>query len=434
VELRGGWKFDGRTVDRGQGDGRRDFAKVALGAGAVTAAPTTLELRLPADLQAIFAQSYPGFSDAEYARRHAGVARAMEAVGADHVLIVTAQNVGNATRWMTSWPGTAEALLLFRPGERMVMFVEYYNHLPLAQQISRNTEVRWGEEKGISKTIEELTRRGAKRVGVIGPLSGMRWKALEEKFELVSLDADYVKLRLVKSEEEIAWLRIGAALSDAGMAALVGGTRPGMSEHELGSMIERAFIGHGGTHVIHFIGSTRMAAPDCYVPRQFTSRRKIEAGDFVFCELSAAWWDYSGQVLRGFTVEAEPTPLYRDLHATAAAAFASITKAIRPGVLPQALIDASGIVEENGFTTCDDLVHGYGGGYLPPIVGSKSRPSGQMPTFALQENMCLVVQPNVITRDLKAGVQFGELGRVTRDGFESLHRTPPGMFRAGQMI
>src|SRR5712672_439066 len=157
-------------------------------------------LRLPSDLQSIFQQSYPRFSDAEYARRHAGIARAMEAAGAEHVLIVTVQNVGNATRWMTGWPGTAEALLLFGPGESMVMFVEYYNHLPLARQISRDTEVRWGEEKGIAKTIEELTRRGAKRVGVIGPLGRTRWKALEAKFELVSLDADYVKLRLIKSE------------------------------------------------------------------------------------------------------------------------------------------------------------------------------------------------------------------------------------------
>jgi Xaa-Pro dipeptidase len=391
-------------------------------------------LRLPPDLQSIFGQSYPRFSDSEYARRHAGIAHAMEAAGADHVLIVTAQNVGNTTRWMTGWPGTAEALLLFRPGERMVMFVEYYNHLPLARQMSRDTDVRWGEENGIARIIEELARRGARRIGVIGPLSGPRWKMLEAKFELVSLDADYLKLRLVKSEEEIAWLRIGAALSDAGMAALVGGTRPGMTEHELGNMIERAFVGHGGTHVIHFIGSTPMAAPNVYVPRQFTSRRKIEVGDFVFCELSAAWWDYSGQVLRGLTVEAEPTPLYRDLHATAYAAFQSIVKTIRPGVLPQSLIDASGIIEENGFTTCDDLVHGFGGGYLPPIIGSRSRPSGQMPTMPLRENMCLVVQPNVITRDLKAGVQFGELIRVTATGFESLHRTPHGMFRAGQMI
>jgi Xaa-Pro dipeptidase len=391
-------------------------------------------LRLPSDLQSIFEQSYPRFSEAEYARRHAGIARAMAAAGADHVLIATVQNVGNATRWMTGWPGTAEALLLFRPGERMVMFVEHYNHLPLARQMASDTDVRWGERKGIAKAIEELVRHGARRIGVIGALSGPQWKALEADFDLVSLDADYLTLRLVKSDEEIAWLRIGAALSDAGMAALVAGTRPGMTEHELSDMIERAFIGHGGTHVIHFIGSTPMATPDVHVPRQFASRRKIEAGDFVFCELSAAWWDYSGQVLRGFTVEAEPTSLYRDLHATAVAAFQSITGAIRQGVLPQNLIDASGIIEESGFTTCDDLVHGYGGGYLPPVIGTRSRPAGQVPTFPLQENMCLVVQPNVITRDLKAGVQFGELVRVTATGFESLHRTPHGMFRAGQTI
>src|SRR5215468_1320782 len=241
--------------------------------------PPPVPLDLLSDQRSIFAQSYPRFSDAEYARRHAGVARAMAAADVDHALIVTVQNVGNATRWMTGWPGTAEALLLFRSGEQMVMFVEYYNHLPLAREMSRDTEVRWGEEQGLAKTIEELARRGARRIGVIGPLSGTRWKALETHFEVASLDAAYIQLRLVKSAEEIAWLRIGAALSDAGMAALVGGTRPGMTEHELGNMIERAFVGHGGTNVIHFIGSTPMAAPDACVPRQFTSRRMIEPGD-----------------------------------------------------------------------------------------------------------------------------------------------------------
>src|SRR5258708_20606773 len=241
--------------------------------------------------------------------------------------------------------------------------------------MARDTDVRWGEEKAIAKVIEELARRGGRRTGVIGPLGGPRGRAREAKFELVRLDADAIKLRLVKSAEEIAWLRIGAGLSDAGMAALVAGTRPGMTEHELGNMIERAFVGHGGTHVIHFIGSTPMAAPDVCVPPQFTSRRKIEPGDFVFCELSAAWWDYSGQVLRGFTVEAEPSSLYRDLHAAAYAAFQSITAAIRPGALPQSLIDASGIIEDSGFATYDDLVHGYGGGYLPPIIGSRSLPA-----------------------------------------------------------
>jgi Xaa-Pro dipeptidase len=391
-------------------------------------------LNLPAELRPVLEQNYPRFSDAEYARRRNALSTVMDANDVDHVLIVSAQNVGNATRWLTSWPGTSQALLIFRPGEKMTMYVEYYNHVPQARLLARDVDVRWGKEQGIAPVIDELARRGAQRVGVIGPLVGPRWKALETKFQVTSLDGDYIKLRIEKSDEEIAWLRVGAALSDAGMAALVGGTRPGMSEHDLGNMIERAYVGLGGAHVIHFIGTTSMAAPDVCVPRQFTSRRKVQRGDFVFCELSAAWWDYSGQVLRGFTVEAEPTQLYRDLHETAVIAFEAITKTVRPGVHSQELIEASGVIEKNGFTTNDDLVHGYGGGYFAPILGSKSRPAGHPPTLVLQENMCMVVQPNVITKDEKAGVQFGELIRVTKTGFESLHHTPYGLFKAGQAI
>jgi Xaa-Pro aminopeptidase len=50
--------------------------------------------------------------------------------------------------------------------------------------------------------------------------------------------------------------------------------------------------------------------------------------------------------------------------------------------------------------------------------------------MTLEENMTVVVQPNVITPDQKAGVQVGELVRVTRDGFESLHAAPRGFLRA----
>jgi Xaa-Pro aminopeptidase len=391
-------------------------------------------LDLAPELRAIFEQDYPRFSDAEYTRRRGSLASVMERADVDHFLIVTAQSMGNATRWLTGWPGTSEALTIFRPGETMTMFVEYYNHLPQARMLARGVDVRWGEEKGIVKAGEELFRRGGRRVGVIGPLTGPKWKVLEESYRLVPLDAQYIALRMEKSREEIAWLRIGAALSDAGMAALIAGTRPGMSEHELGNMIERAYVGLGGTTVIHFIGSTPMAAPAVCVPRQFTSRRRVLAGDLIVCELSAAWWDYSGQVLRGFTVEAEPTPLYRDLHATAVEAFEAITNAIRPGVAAAELVEASSIIEKNGFSTYDDLVHGYGGGYFPPILGSKSRPAGHPATLTLRENMCLVVQPNVITRDERAGVQVGELVRVTATGCESLHRLPRGLFRAGQVL
>ena len=45
-------------------------------------------------------------------------------------------------------------------------------------------------------------------------------------------------------------------------------------------------------------------------------------------------------------------------------------------------------------------------------------------SFVLQENMCVVVQPNVVTRDESAGVQLGNLFRITANGAECLHHLP----------
>src|SRR5438067_7288914 len=387
-------------------------------------------VELPPRLRAIVAQEYPRFSDAEYARRHLALAAVMQAADADHLLIVTDHRTGNAPQWVTGWPGTVEAYVIFRPGETMVMHVEWFNHFPLAKKLARDCDVRWGEHRGIALTIAELKKRGAKRIGLMGPLLARKQRELEKEFTVVELDTDYVRLRLIKSEEELDWLRIGAAFSDAGFASLLAGTRPGMTERELGNLVERAYVGEGGTTFIHFIGVTSMAEPQIYVPPQFHSSRRLQAGDVVFCELSGSCWDYSGQVLRSFTVGAEPTPLYRELHATAEAAFDAVTGVVRHGTTMDDIVQAAGVIEERGFTVCDDLMHGFGGGYFPPILGTKSRPAGALPKMTLEENMTVVVQPNVIARDQAAGVQVGELIRVTRTGFERLHQVPRGFFRA----
>jgi Xaa-Pro aminopeptidase len=388
-------------------------------------------LKIAPRLRAIMRQEYPRFSDAEYARRHKALAAVMEKAGVDHLLVITDHRSGSAPQWVTGWPGTVEAYVIFRPGEKMWMSVEWVNHFPLAKKIARDVEVHWGAHHGLQQMIQELKRRGAKRVGIMGPLGVSKYRQLEQHFQMVGLDAEYTRLRTIKSEEELDWLRIGAALSDAGLAALLAGTKPGLTERELGAIVESAYIKHGGTTMIHYIGVTSMAKPHIYVPPQHHSPRKVKKGDVVFCELSAYWWDYAGQVLRTFTVGTGPTPLYRDLYATAEAAFDSVTGVVRHGTTMQEILDATGVIEQNGFTVCDDLMHSFGGGYSQPIIGTKSRMAGPLPDMKMEENMTVVVQPNVITRDHKAGVQVGELIRVTRTGFERLHRAKRGLFRVG---
>jgi len=72
---------------------------------------------------------------------------------------------------------------------------------------------------------------------------------------------------------------------------------------------------------------------------------------------------------------------------------------------------------------------------LPPILGCTNRPAGPVPQEPFRAGQTVVVQPNVITTDAdeskRAGVQVGEMIRVTKTGFERLHKAERKLFRAG---
>jgi len=389
-------------------------------------------MKLPPRLESILQADYPRYSAEEMARRRAAMAAALAEAGCDHLVFYGANRAGSAVQWLTQWPTTVEAIGVLTPGERDALFVQWINHAPLATRLASEAEVAWGGESSIRAAIAVLEKRGARedRVGIIGALPFEPHAALAARFgRIANLNRAYVRLRRVKSAEEIDWLRIGAWLSDLGMAGLRDGLAIGLNERELGGLIERAYVRHGGTNVIHFIGVTSMHDPQLGVPAQFPSTRRVAKGDIVFAEISAAFWDHSGQVLRSFAVGEEPPPLYRALHAAAGAAFDAIAAVLKAGTTPAQVIEASGVIEEAGFTIIDDLLHGYGGGYFPPILGSKSRPAGPVPQEPFEAGMTVVIQPNVVTCDHKAGVQTGELVLITATGIERLHSFPPGFGR-----
>jgi Xaa-Pro aminopeptidase len=383
---------------------------------------------LPAHLAHIVAAPYPRFSEPEMARRRAAVEALLAAAECDHLVFCGANRFGSVVQWLTQWPVTAEAVGVLSPGARDALFVQYVNHAPQARMLADKADVAWGAESSIAAAIEVLAKRGARehRVATIGPVSADQHAALSARFgKLKNLNRDYIRLRQVKSAEELDWLRIGAHFSDLGMAALRDGVKPGMSERELGDVVERAYVAQGATNVIHYIGTTSMRSPDLGVPRQFASTRRVQPGDAVVAEISAAFWEHPGQVLRSFAL-GEPSQLYRALHAAADAAFDAIAGVLKAGATPEQVIEASGVIEEAGFTIIDDLLHGYGGGYLPPILGSQSRPAGPVPQEPFCAGQTVAIQPNVVTRDGKAGVQTGELVLITGAGIERLHTMPRG--------
>jgi Xaa-Pro aminopeptidase len=383
---------------------------------------------LPPQLASITEAEYPRFSDAEMSRRRAAFESLLAQAGCDHLVFCGANRFGSVVQWLTQWPVTAEAVGVLTPHERDALFVQYVNHAPQARILAEKADVVWGGESSINAAIKVLERRGARqdRVATVGPIGAEQHTTLAAKFgKLKNLNRDYIRLRQVKSAEELNWLRIGAHFSDLGMAALRDGLKPGLNERELGDLVEHTYISQGATNVIHYIGVTSMEAPDLGVPRQFPRIRRVQAGDVVVAEISAAFWEHPGQVLRSFAL-GEPNKLYRDLHAAADSAFEAIAAVLKAGATPAQVIEVSSVIEAAGFTIIDDLLHGYGGGYLPPILGCKSRPAGPVPQEAFRAGQTVVIQPNVVTRDGKAGVQTGEMVLITDSRIERFHSIPRG--------
>jgi len=376
----------------------------------------------------------PVFSGSEMRRRRAAFGAELERRGLSYALVYGANRSGSAVSWLTGWPVTREALLVAGPGEDGdVLFVSFRNHLPQARRLSV-VRVEWAAPGAVAAALDLIAARGRmpSRVGLAGALPFDQYRLLAEQFrDVLDLNPAYTAMRLVKSGEELAALRRGAALSDAAIAALAEGLRPGSTDHEILARAEQAYVRQGGLHYIHYLGVTAMDEPDLSVPAQWPTGRLIRFRDVVTCEISAAAApEYAGQVLRTFTIGAPPTALYAELHDVAARAFDAVARNLVPGACAQDLAAAGSVIEKAGFTGVDDLVHGFGGGYLPPVVPAPGRPL-QAPDFTLAAGMTLVVQPNVVTRDLCAGVQTGELLLVTEEGPQRLHAFPPGLHRAG---
>ncbi len=374
------------------------------------------------------AADLPRFSPAEHVRRRSLLTDAIERNRTDAVLVYGRDRSGSAVQWFTEWPVTREAALIIAPNRADTLFVQFYNHLPQARRVLDGSDVRWGGVDTTDSIIDELTRTGVRRLGVLGPLGWQSHGRLAERFDVVGMDGEYRVMRLTKSAEELEVMRHAARLSDTAVEAIRQRASAGATDIELGAACEAAYLEQGGTNHIHYFAITSMTEPDRCVPSQWPTGRTVERGSVITCEISAAWRGYAGQVLRTMVVGAEPTELYRRLHQVAETTYERILEVLRPGATPGEVVAASSVIEEAGFTIYDDLVHGYGGGYWPPILGSASRTHGPLPNLVFEEGMTVVIQPNVITPDERAGVQTGGLVAITSDGVEELQHAAKGLW------
>ena len=370
---------------------------------------------------------FPRFSNSEYVRRHTAIREAMDKESLDAVLISGARG-SPEVHYLSNYLAQSPCWLLFPRKEDPTLFIHFFNHQPCAQAQSIIADVRWYGPAPMPTVTEEIRKRGLdkSRIGLVS----MRAMAyghvieLQRQFpgaELVEFGPQFNRIRRVRSDEELVYLRKSGYLTDLACEALENNLRPGLTEQGVLAIVYGAYVKQGGDPGIHFIASTNMDNPNRFVPWQRQSSRVLEKGSVVITELTVSYWGYSTQIHRPFAIGQEPSATYRRLFDAAYRCYESIRKICKPGTTSEQIIAASSVIEDSGFTSYDSVFHGEAG--KSPELGTRSAAHPLEP-WTLQENMVHVIQPNPITKDFKAGLQLGAAVVVKASGGEPLHNYP----------
>jgi Xaa-Pro dipeptidase len=370
---------------------------------------------------------FPSFSKTEYTRRYTAIRESMDKDNLDAILISGARG-SPETHYLSNYLAQSPCWLLFPRKEQPTVFIHFFNHLPCAKEQSIIEDVRWYRPVPMPTIVEEIRKRGfdKSKIGLVsmramayGHVTELQRQFPDAKF--VEFGPQFTRIRRVRSEEELVYLRKSGYLTDLACEALENNLRPGLTEHEILSIVYGAYIKQGGDPGIHFIATTNMDAPDRFVPWQKQTSRVLEKGSVVITELTVSYWGYSTQIHRPFAIGKEPAPIYRKLFDVAHACYENIRKISKPGTTSEDIVAASSIIEESDFTSYDSVFHGEAG--KSPELGTKSAAYPLEP-WTLQENMVHVIQPNPITKDFTAGLQLGAAVVVKPSGGEPLHNYP----------
>src|SRR4030095_14150396 len=344
---------------------------------------------------------YPRFSDAEYDRRYRAVREAMRQDNLDAILVSGARG-SSEVHYLSNYLAQSPCWLLFPREGVPAVFIHFFNHQPCAKAQSVIRDVRWYGPAPIPTLADAIRQRNLakSRIGLVS-MRGMAYGHVTElqrlfpEAEFVEVGPAFGRIRRVRSEEELGYLRRSGYLTDLACEALEEHLRPGLTEHDILSIVYRSYIEeagergspgltehdivsivyssyikNGGEPGIHFIATTHLDQPDRFVPWQKPTPRVLELGSVVITELTVSYWGYSTQIHRPFAIAREPSPLYRKLFDTALECYENIRKICKPGITSEEIIAASSVIEDNGFATYDSVFHGEAG--KSPELGTRS--------------------------------------------------------------
>ena len=317
------------------------------------------------------------FDEYEYFRRRHRLLDVMEEQNLDGMLLFQQESMYWLTGYDTFGFCFFQALYLAADG-RMALLTRSAD-LRQAQHTSNLTDIRiWkdGRDANPSRDLLALVKDlggAGKRIGVEYESYGLvhsNGKKLEAAFEgqatLIDASDIVTRLRAVKSEAEISYVREAARLSDLADRAGIEAIHAGADEGDILAAQHNAVFKNGGDYPGNefIIGSGR----DALLCRYKSGRRKLDTHDQITLEFAGVYRHYHAALMRTVAV-GTPRPLHLKYHQAAKEALLACEAALRPGATAGDVFAAhTRVLDEHGLSSHRLNACGYS-------LGAKFTPS-----------------------------------------------------------
>jgi Xaa-Pro dipeptidase len=367
----------------------------------------------------------------EYARRVDGLRSAMAKSGLDYLLVYSNPSCVGPVRYLGNFDSHFgnTVVVMPREGELSLITDSVMHSEPMHTGIWMTwiKDVRAGNHPStvreavniVDFVVDVLKEKGLQAAS--GGLVSARWLSYEFMSRLVELlpegnvvsaDAVFESVRSIKSELELAVLRVSAKYASIGQDTAFAKATPGMTERELRAEVVYAMLKAGGDSTIAALTS----GPRAGLKHAEPSERRIEEGDMLFVDLCAPHQGYMSDVARAGVV-GQANDQQRKMLETALEMRDRVVEAVKPGVRICDLQQiAEGIAARRGLADYY-FPTGFGHGIGTSVVETPILyPDNEA---LLEENMVFSVEPMIVVEGVGTAV-FEDMIWVTPDGAESL--------------
>ncbi|MCH5673380.1 aminopeptidase P family protein [Streptomyces gilvus] len=165
------------------------------------------------------------------------------------------------------------------------------------------------------------------------------------------------QLRVVKDEEEISCLRIGAEIADQALGELLESILVGRTERHLALELERRLVDHGADGPA--FPTSVATGPNAGRRAHRPTDRRVEEGDFLSVCLGATYRGYRCEIGRTFVIGTSPADWQIQLYDLVFAAQRAGREALAPGAAHRDVDRAARqLLDSAGYTQG-----------LPPLIG-----------------------------------------------------------------